>query len=194
MKYFWSDLHFGEKEVCKVGKRGQIFSSQEEWEGRCIESLCSYLKAGDILYLLGDTATKQSMRNFRALLPKKIMTVLIVGNHDPSMGFCQTVFGQSFVKDYTKIKLRDNLTILSHYPILYWDKCHNGSLHLHGHVHDQKTDLILSLFPEARILDVCPESSLRWLGEFRPFSEDDVCEILLKRKGHDDVSMYPKYD
>jgi hypothetical protein len=31
------------------------------------------------------------------------------------------------------------------------------------------------------------------LGEYRPFSEDEVMEILLKRPGHDDLQFYKDF-
>lgn len=187
MKYFWSDLHLGEENVCKVGNRSKIFSSQQDWEEMCITSLCSNLKKGDLLYLLGDIATESTMFKFKSSLPKGVKTFLIKGNHDPSINVCKTFFGEHFVEEVKTISISGHTCVLSHFPILYWHQCHRGSLHLHGHLHDQKTDLIMSLFPDIRMLDVCPESSYRQLGEYRPFNENDILDILLERTGHDNV-------
>ena len=190
MKRFWSDLHFGEENVCKVGLRSKLFSSQQEWEEKCITSLCSNLKRGDVIYLLGDVGTKESLPRLKQAIPRGVQSFLILGNHDPSINICKSIFGQDKVREIHQISIQGHQTILYHFPIIYWHKCHRGSLHLHGHVHDQKTELMQSLFPEMRALDVCPESSIRWLGEFRPFSEDEVLGILLKRGGHDNVCDY----
>ena len=43
------------------------------------------------------------------------------------------------------------------------------------------------MMPGRRSLDVSPESSMQKLGKFRPFSEDDVYEILSRRTGHDQI-------
>lgn len=194
MKYFWSDLHFESHKTAPVGQRKKFFSSQEEWQKKCIDILHSNLKTGDILYLLGDIGDKDGIVYLKNILPRKVQYIMLMGNHDPPKSFCKTVFGRDQVRDTLMVRFSNRqFCFLSHYPHLFWNKSHYGSYHLYGHVHDQRTEFIMNLLPEIQSLDVCPESSIRHLGEARPFSEEDVVEILSKRKGHDDVKYYEQF-
>ena len=42
---------------------------------------------------------------------------------------------------------------------------------------------------QRRSMDVCPEASLHHFGEYRPFTEEDVHQILGARKGPDDPKI-----
>lgn len=191
MKYFWSDLHLSkDNTICPVGKRQHFFHCYDDWEYMVFSGL-SKLKKGDILIINGDLVSKDTQFFYEKIKKVTKSTLFLIrGNHDEPMNKLKSVFGCNFVKDIYETEIKNIKTIISHYPHLYWNKSHskekyNGSYHLYGHVHDQRTDLILNLFPGIRALDLCPESSFRWLNEWRPFSEEDIHNILSKRIGHD---------
>jgi len=80
-------------------------------------------------------------------------------------------------------------------PICFWDSSHRDGFHLYGHIHNHRLrEYAMDQFmPGRRSMDVSPESSLIRLGDFRPFSEDDVYEILSRRSGHDKVDyVFPE--
>lgn len=194
MKFFWSDLHLnGHRSMLGLpGLRGNLFRDYAAWEEMVFEGIKNTTSKGDQLYLLGDFSSEPSVfvKKIKNLGGTKDLR-LIIGNHDPSMAKCKEAFGFTNVKEAWLTKIKGHYTYLSHYPHLFWDKSHaetpGGAFHLYGHVHDQRTEFILEHFPEIRSLDVCPESSFRWLKEWRPFSEEDVWNILSKRAGHDDI-------
>ena len=53
-------------------------------------------------------------------------------------------------------------------------------------------ELINKIFPEMRSLDVCPESYKTIFGEWGIFSENQVYDILIARKGHEDLTEIRK--
>lgn len=191
MKYFWSDLHLSKEQITvPVGVRQLYFPSYKDWEDMVFSGL-SILKKGDILIIGGDLCEKDSQYFYEKIKKlTKSLLIIVKGNHDEPANKLKKVFGEHFVHDVYETTIHDTKTIISHYPHLYWNRSHSakeysGSYHLYGHVHDQRTELINKLFPGIRSLDICPESSLRWLDEWRPFSEHDIEQILFKRKGHD---------
>jgi hypothetical protein len=48
----------------------------------------------------------------------------------------------------------------------------------------------MSHFPDIRAIDLGVDSAKRILGKWTLFSEEEIYEILIKRKGHDPVEFY----
>jgi len=59
---------------------------------------------------------------------------------------------------------------------------------VYGHCHFQREAYLDGIWPERRSMDVGVDSARHHLGEFRPFSEDEVVQILGQRKGHHDLA------
>jgi hypothetical protein len=60
-------------------------------------------------------------------------------------------------------------------------------------MHRQREATLDVAFPGRRSMDVGVDNAKHLLGEYRPFSEDEVLEILLKRPGHDILSFYKEF-
>ena len=58
-----------------------------------------------------------------------------------------------------------------------WNKSHHGAYHLYGHSHDSMEDK-----EWGKSMDVGVDSAFRILGEYRPFSFDEIKGILDKRE------------
>ena len=137
MNYYISDLHLFHKNVTKAGKGydGRPFSGIEDmhdairknWNGRVTDS--------DTVYVLGDFSYKGSRGEVEGYLHglngKK---VLIRGNHD--------IGADSFHETADYMELTDAADgkrihlVLCHYPVLFWNRQHRGSVLLYGHVHN----------------------------------------------------------
>ncbi len=190
MKYFTADPHiYHEKAVNFPDRKGFTVNS---WAEMFFSLVNSKVTKSDRLFILGDFALgafKYFNKARLKLKPKDIW--LIEGNHDPSITACKRTFGDKFRQVYD-CKIRDKQCWLSHYPHLVWPASHYGSFHLHGHLHDQRTDFWdeIPYLKDRRSLDVCPESYKRIFGEWGIFSEDQIYDILIARPGNDDVSWY----
>lgn len=132
-----SDLHLGHRAIIDFypDVRGH-FSSVDHMDQAIIEDWNRQVQAGDLVYMLGDISFHSVARSVEILNSLQGDKILIAGNHDqrnlqdPSFVAC---FQQ--VHNYLEIQHRGHLICMFHYPIWDWNKCHRGTIMLHGHTH-----------------------------------------------------------
>lgn len=187
MKHFTADPHFGDERAVNFPERkGHTVDS---WAEFVLDLLNTRVNRSDELFILGDFCLKDLAKWRMKIRCNNVW--LIKGNHDPSDAACKAVFGEQFRHTYAG-KVKDQQCWMSHYPHMAWPSSHHGSFHLHGHLHDQRSQYWDSIWADRRMLDVAPESYLRIHGEFDIWSEDEVYDYMMARKGHDDVEWYRK--
>ena len=136
--YFTSDTHFSHHNIIKYCNRP--FKDAAEMDQVMIDNWNSVVGSEDTVYHLGDVYFGPEKRWNEIFHQLKFGTLYILeGNHDK--GFAAWYrFKQPenvhFLPSYYRTKVGGKDIILSHYPILEWDKCHRGSYHLYGHVHN----------------------------------------------------------
>ncbi len=180
--FFTADLHLNHDKVALF--TGRPFANIVDHDQHMIEQINRVVGRNDRLYILGDVS-------WRALSVEMDKIVcrdkhLIYGNHD------RHNFGKYFktAEDVTEIKIQEQKFFLSHYPHAYWPASHRGSIHLYGHMHNQREATLNALFPGRRSMDVGIDSAKALLGEYRPFSEDEILVRMLIQPGHDGVEYY----
>jgi len=119
--WFTSDQHFGHKNIIKLC--GRPFSSVEEMDSFIISYWNDCISNKDTIYVLGDFAWKNPKPYIERLRGNKIF---IIGGHDKKLK------GDNLVE----VKINDVWFVLCHYPLYSWNKEHYGSIHLHGHIHN----------------------------------------------------------
>lgn len=134
MRYFTSDLHVGDSLVARWRGFPDVASHDEMVLGRLRETL----GADDELWILGDVARANvaCVRRVREAVPCERVHV-VLGNHDERPKF-QTVGGFVQVEHYDevgKVAREGYKFCMSHYPMLDWNRKHNGAYMLHGHIH-----------------------------------------------------------
>jgi len=133
MIWFTADHHFGHANIIKYTKRP--FESVEEMDGEMIRRWNEVVRAGDVVYHLGDFTLGPNIVRYAAHLNGNIR--VIPGGHD-----------KRWLKRYDgslpSLEVLDRLVIikesgytvtLCHYPLLSWEQSHYGMPHLHGHCH-----------------------------------------------------------
>ena len=162
----------------------------------------------DILYHLGDWSFGgiQNIWNFRKQLRCKTIH-LCLGNHDEHIRhntvlpncISATPYGDVFidgqnidpeypnyveatrlftsVQDVLTIKHNKYIFFLSHYAHRIWLGSHRGHVHLFGHSHGGLDDK-----PWGKSMDCGIDSAKRILGEYRPFSIEEIIDIMDKRE------------
>jgi len=70
--------------------------------------------------------------------------------------------------------------VLSHYPYARWDRMHYGAWHLHAHCHGRYQF-------QGKILDVGVDNAYGILGEYRPFSVNEIVEHMAGREVYSGV-------
>lgn len=141
--YVTSDLHFGHANILKFCSKSRArFPDVESMTGMMIAEWNDIVQPGDTVYILGDVAfcnTQKAVEILRSLSGRKI---LIEGNHDRKLlkdpGF-RACFAE--IHPYLSVNYAGHKIVMFHYPIAEWDQMHRGALHLHGHLHGNKSGM-----------------------------------------------------
>lgn len=174
---FTSDWHIEHKHISKYCKRP--FNNTTDMNDHFIKNLYKLWKKGDVLYFLGDLTLKgrSTIEDYLHMFPKN--TIFIFGNHDrkpkiieehPRIAWAGDIKYITVTSSHTKVR-----AMLCHYPMRTWQGSGSGSINLHGHSHGQ-------LKPLTNQLDVSIDSAKGLLGEYRPFTSDEIMRIIKENK------------
>lgn len=207
--WFTSDTHFGHGNILKYSDRPFLSAEDEAtrdanggtWHGSphrlshesvrrmdnaLIDGINSCVGPNDVLWHLGDfvfARDSDRVHSARAILERiRCRNVYLVwGNHDKR----STAFGNLFREavELAKIKVRDQRIVLCHYAMAVWDGSHRATWQLYGHSHGSAEEVLDDRLPGRRSLDVGVDNAYRLLGVYRPFSFDEVGDILRDRPG-----------
>lgn len=212
MSRIWvtSDTHFSHSNISgfneskwKSGYRD--FENTHEMNKILISGINNNVKEDDILYHLGDFSFggKDKIWEFRKRLNVKTIH-LIYGNHDNhikdnkvlpnvigeegnTLLFNREELNHDHIREVKAQELftscNDVLTVkhgkhtffLSHYSHRCWLGSHKGIIHLWGHSHN-------SLPMWGKSMDVGIDVAKAMLGEYRPFSIEEIISIMDKRE------------
>ena len=134
MRFFTSDLHLGDKTIA----RWRGFASVAEHDGLLLSRLLSCVGADDELWILGDVCKPNvaAARELREVLPCESVHI-VIGNHDsgPKFVTCGGYASVDYYDQVGKVAREGYKFVMSHYPMLDWDRAFHGSYMLHGHIH-----------------------------------------------------------
>lgn len=195
MKNIWftSDTHFGHNNIAgpKISRWSsgyRDFETLHQMNIALIDGINKYVKEDDILYHLGDWSFGgvHNIKYFRDSIVCKNIHI-IRGNHDQHIvdkviKFHDTNFNPidlfSSIQDVLEIKHGKNRFFLSHYPHLSWHHASRGVIMLHGHEHGSFNKLNENTLR----MDVGIDSAKMILGDFRPFSIEEVIDLNNRKK------------
>jgi calcineurin-like phosphoesterase family protein len=183
--FFISDLHIGHKNVIKFDSRP--FDDVDEMHAELIKRWNSVVGPEDIVYFLGDLSfSRDSLTSwFLHSISGKIYA--IGGNHDKIKDLKKFDRFEDVHEYGTEIGVKDEDSlasrgsggyqkiIMSHYPILSWNKSHYGSWMIHGHCHGS----LMKSFPEyykRKVMDVGCN-----VIDYTPISYERVKGIMSKK-------------
>jgi calcineurin-like phosphoesterase family protein len=202
--WFSSDFHGYHAGICRGtslwdDKQGtRDFDTLEEMNAHLIENINRCCKPEDVLYFGGDFTFGgiDKIWLFRKELQVKTIHY-IIGNHCdkiaknkvlPNCYYAADGQNQGHydvraqdlftsVQDVLTIKLGKKTIFMSHYPHISWIWAKEGSIMVHGHEHGN----INHLNEDCRRFDIGIDSAYKILGEYRPFSAEEVIEINEKK-------------
>lgn len=207
--WFTSDTHFGHANILKFLDRPFLTpedaairaANGNTWQGctdrvspksvqlmedGLVDSINACVKRDDVLWHLGDflfarDSDRVDVANSILQRIRCRNIYLVWGNHDNRT----KKFGDLFraAVDLTKIRIGDQRLVLCHYAMAVWDGSHRGTWHLYGHSHGSAEEILDERLPGRRSLDVGVDNAFRLLGEYRPFSFDEVSALLSDRPG-----------
>ncbi len=164
MIYFTSDLHLGHQNALRLCNRP--FQDVDEMNRTLIQNWNQFVKKNDFIYILGDLTMKLSLDEANQIISKlNGRKILVKGNHDKKYDEC--LFEE--VCDYKELKYQKKFLVLSHYPFLEWNHSFRGSIHLHGHQHNDRSYNLKMREEGIYRYDVGVDAH-----EYRPVSIDEI--------------------
>lgn len=131
--FFTSDLHFGHDNIITYCARP--YSCPEEMDEVLIDNYNETVRPQDTCYFLGDISFHESFETTAALIGQMNGNkILVYGNHDWKFRKDYPKVFQS-CWDYFELRRGRMLYVMSHYPMLAWNRAHYGSYMIHGHSH-----------------------------------------------------------
>ena len=134
MIYYISDMHFGHENIIRFDNRP--FANTELMNEVLINNWNERVSEEDTVYVIGDGFLKQEERSLAIIKRLYGHKHLIKGNHDRVRGRLR--FYWESIKDYDEVKDENHRVILSHYPMMFYNAQHYGSIMLYGHVHNSR--------------------------------------------------------
>ena len=158
--------------------------SVETMDEAIISNLNKIVGKDDILWHLGDFCFGpknhyyQVAKNYRDRI--KCRTVnFVFGNHDHRN--IRDLFNESY--DLFETNINNQKVVLCHYAMAVWDKSHRGSWQLYGHSHSNLEEWMGKIMPGRRSIDVGIDNAKKVLGDYRPFSFEDLQRLIGNNTG-----------
>lgn len=162
MYYITGDYHLNHENIIKYCNRP--FENKKEMDEIIIENHNKTVKKKDIVIFTGDLSLSHNTELIKEKYLKRLNGTLILlkGNHD---------YWLKEKRDFYQKEIDDQYIVASHYPMRSWNKSYHGSWNLHGHSHGM-------LKPLKNQLDIGIDNAYNLLGEYRPFSFDEVKQLI----------------
>lgn len=178
MKYYISDLHFGDERVFKKAQRNQIFINTEEVNKTIIERWNSVVTDDDEVYLIGDISEDLYEEGIDLLQKMKGTKYLIVGNHDYKL--LDAYISSGIFKDVKEnMLINDNgrKVHLCHYPLMDWMEFNRGGYLIYGHIHNKNLPQIKEYYRDKLAFNVGCD-----VLDYTPKTLDQLIELKEENK------------
>ena len=184
--FYTSDTHYAHANICRgVSQWGdkenstRDFSTIAEMNNELVNAINRTVKEDDTLFHMGDWSfgNIREVAEFRRRIHCKNVH-LIYGNHDDGIEEdeeLQNLF--SSVQHYKEVAIDGDMICLFHYKQTIWNKSHRDAYHLYGHSHSGAEHMVIG-----RSMDVGVDNAFKMLGEYRPFSHEEILYFLKGRK------------
>jgi calcineurin-like phosphoesterase family protein len=168
--WFTADTHLDHPFMAKQRR----FTNVKTMDLHIIRAWNGRVAGGDVVYMLGDIYWGNNPDYIELVLRKlRGSKVLVKGNHDgwvkkvkyPFRRIHHKTFKLGF--DNTHKATNKKHFVMCHYPLWSWNRKLHGAIHLHGHSHAMT-------WPQVNMLDVGIDSAKIILGDYVPFSMEEV--------------------
>jgi len=180
--YFISDFHIGHANVIRFDNRP--YKDIHEMSDVLADNWNSVVGEDDHVFFLGDLSYKSKPADVKKFVDKLNGRIYaVIGNHDRVNELRNLKRFETIDKEYN-ILIKDDRVArgyqelhLSHYPILSWNNIRYGSIHLHGHTHQNMLNSgQYDWFYKRRVMDVGCNGI-----NYTPISYDGVMNIMLQK-------------
>lgn len=135
--YFTSDQHYFHTNIIKyqANTRGHC-SGVESMNREMLDKHNAVVRPQDVVYMLGDVAFCQPDEFHQVMSRLNGEKHLVYGNHDKKIRLDATLQAHfASVQDYLELSVDGQKIVMSHYPMLSWNRMGGGAWMLHGHCH-----------------------------------------------------------
>ena len=132
--FYIADMHFGHKNILKYDKRP--FADTEQMDEEIIRRWNERVGDNDTVYVLGDAFFRGEGRSLEIMNRLNGHKRLIRGNHDRNNGKLMKMWES--VGEYEELRDGEQLVVLSHYPMIFYNHQRDGAVMLYGHVHNTR--------------------------------------------------------
>ncbi len=198
--YFTSDLHLGHANIIKYSSRPGLDEQQQRlleqgepfevdpgavnrMDALLIDNINSIVGPRDRLWVLGDFCVGQrqpaqaASQYLNRLVCKDVH--LVWGNHDR-----RSIAGLfASTQDLVRIRVDGQKIVLCHYAMAVWEGSHRGTWQLYGHSHANAESWLDEHMPGRRSIDVGVDNANRLLGQYRPWSFEEIRSFLEDKTG-----------
>ncbi len=184
--YYTSDTHYAHANICRgVSQWGDLdnstrnFKTLTEMNNELVNAINRTVRPDDVLFHCGDWSfgNVSNVAEFRRRIHCKNVHI-IFGNHDDHIEDDETLHGHfSSVQYYKELAIDGDMLCLFHYKQTIWNKSHRDAYHLYGHSHAGAEHMV-----NGRSMDVGVDNAYKLLGDYRPFSHEEVLHFLKGRK------------
>lgn len=149
-----------------------------------IDNINAVVGENDTLWHLGDWCFAgkhdyyQKSRAYRDRITCRNVNI-VWGNHDHRS--IRDLFSQSH--ELYHLHHNGQLIVLCHYAMAVWDGSHRASWQLYGHSHAGAEPWMDTNMPGRRSFDVGVDNAAKVLGDYRPWSFDEIKRIMDSRDG-----------
>jgi len=182
--YFISDFHCFHHNVLKFDNRP--FSDVHEMHNTIIKNWNNTVSPNSTVFYMGDLSFN-SFTNTKPIVDSLVGNIYFInGNHDNPkdiLKYDRWVDVLDMVDlqilDEKNVEQRKNKyqhLVLSHYPILHWNRKHYGSIHVHGHSHHDLYKSNASYYETGYVLDVGCNGI-----DYTPISYEDVKRVVQRQ-------------
>lgn len=181
--FFTADSHYSHSNIIKYCNRPYV--SVSDMNASFIQKWNNKVKQDDVVYHLGDFLFGKDNYSFDSIfyrLNGKI--ILIEGNHD-ELAFKNKDKFAEYHKGYHEINIKGQRIVLSHYPIICWNKKKRGAIMLHGHCHYNLPITRKESNHIGKILDVGVDGN-----NYEPYSFDDIVQIMKNKPIQPESSVF----
>ena len=162
-------LHANILEYCN-----RKFNSINHMDQVFIDTWNKYVQSRDKVFCLGDFTLSRYEDAIKIIRQLNGFITFIPGSHDNWIREFYTDSKFMIENPIYEYKNKGVLTVMCHYPMVSWRASYHGSYHVFGHTHGKYQ-------PTNRSMDVGVDEAFRLTGEYRPFSLDEIIDILSKR-------------
>ncbi len=155
-KWITSDIHLFHKRILEFCPESRPFCEINEMHEFITSDWNERVKPDDEVIIVGDVSFGKLDETVSILKRLHGNKKLVIGNHDEKL-ITQQAFLDCFVEVHVRLKEKydKKLVIIDHFPILDWQACRQGSIHLHGHMHGEQTGLLGRVFDVGMDTNMC---------------------------------------